>query len=283
LKEGDAVNDFMKPHRVVVGTDDERARDRLRALYAPIVRTNDRLQVMDTRSAELTKYAANAMLATRISFMNELANLAEKVGADIERVRRALGADPRIGPNFLFPGTGFGGSCFPKDLQALRRTADDAGAPLGIVAAADTANTRQKTILVDKMQRHFGDLRGKQICLWGLAFKPGTDDIREAPALAIIERLLEADAKVAAHDPAAMANVKKLYGDRVAVHADMYASATACDALVVVTEWHDFRRPDFERLRSLLRTPIVFDGRNIWDPVELRGLGFTYFGIGRPL
>ncbi len=283
LKEGDAVNDFMKPNRVVVGTDDERAQEQLRALYAPIVRTNDRLQVMDARSAELTKYAANAMLATRISFMNELANLAEKIGADIERVRRALGADPRIGPNFLFPGTGFGGSCFPKDLQALRRTADDAGAPLGIVAAADMANTRQKTILVDKMQRHIGDLRGKQIGVWGLAFKPGTDDIREAPALTIIDRLLATGAKVEAHDPAAMDNVRKRYGDRVALHADMYEAVSGCDALALVTEWHDFRRPNFARLQTLLRAPVLFDGRNIWDPVELRGLGFTYYGIGRPL
>jgi len=283
LKEGDAVNDFMKPNRVVVGSDDERARDRLRALYAPIVRTNDRLQVMDARSAELTKYAANAMLATRISFMNELANLAEKVGADIERVRRALGADPRIGPNFLFPGTGFGGSCFPKDLRALRRTAEDAGAPLGIVAAADAANIRQKTVLVDKMTRHFGELAGKRIGLWGLAFKPGTDDTREAPALAIIDRLLAAGAAVAAHDPAAMENVAKVYGKAVSLHAEMYAAAAGCDALVLVTEWHDFRRPNFERLKSLLRSPVVFDGRNIWDPEELRGLGFTYYAIGRPL
>ena len=283
LKEGDSVNDFMKPNRVVVGTDDERAADLLRALYAPIVRTNDRLQVMDTRSAELTKYAANAMLATRISFMNELANLAEKVGADIERVRRALGADPRIGPNFLFPGTGFGGSCFPKDLQALLRTAHEADEPLGIVAAADEANNRQKTVLVDKMQRHFGDLAGKQFGVWGLAFKPGTDDIREAPALVIIDRLLEAGAKIAAHDPAAMDNVRARYGERVALHADMYDAAEKCDALVLVTEWHDFRRPNFARLKSLLRAPVLFDGRNIWDPAELRGFGFTYYGIGRPL
>jgi UDPglucose 6-dehydrogenase len=283
LKEGDSVNDFMKPNRVVVGTDDERARDLLRALYAPIVRTNDRLQIMDTRSAELTKYAANAMLATRISFMNELANLADQVGADIERVRRALGADPRIGPNFLFPGIGFGGSCFPKDLQALLRTAHDAGEPLGIVAAADAANTRQKTLLVEKMKRHFGELAGKRFGVWGLAFKPGTDDIREAPALVIIDRLLEAGASVAAHDPAAMDNVRARYGERVALHPDMYAAAEKCDALVLVTEWHDFRRPNFARLKSLLRSPVLFDGRNIWDPAELRGLGFAYYGIGRPL
>jgi UDPglucose 6-dehydrogenase len=283
LKEGDSVNDFMKPNRVVVGTDDERGKDLLRALYAPIVRTNDRLLIMDARSAELTKYAANAMLATRISFMNELANLAEQVGADIERVRRALGADPRIGPNFLFPGTGFGGSCFPKDLQALLRTAHDAGEPLGIVAAADAANARQKTVLVEKMKRQFGDLAGKRFCLWGLAFKPGTDDIREAPALVIIDRLLEAGADVAAHDPAAMDNVRARYGERVKLHADMYAAAEKCDALVLVTEWHDFRRPNFARLKSLLRTPVLFDGRNIWDPAELRGLGFAYYGIGRAL
>ena len=281
LKEGDAVSDFMKPDRVIVGADDERARDRMRRLYAPVVRTNDRLQFMDARSAELTKYAANAFLATRISFMNELANLAEKVGADIEKVRRGLGSDPRIGPKFLFPGVGFGGSCFPKDIKALQHTAREAGAPLGIVEAVDRANLRQKTVLVDKLLRHFGDLAGKHVAIWGIAFKPATDDIREAPSLVVIDRLLESGATVAAHDPVAMDSARARYGERVTFCADMYAAARGADALVLVTEWHDFRRPDFSRLKSLMRQPVLFDGRNVWDPAELKALDFVYYGIGR--
>jgi UDPglucose 6-dehydrogenase len=282
LKEGDAVNDFMKPDRVIVGADDDRARELLRRLYAPIVRTNDRLHMMDARSAELTKYAANAMLATRISFMNELANLAEKVGADIEKVRRGIGSDPRIGPKFLFAGTGFGGSCFPKDVKALQQTAREAGAPLAVVEAVDRANDAQKTVLAQKLLRHFGKLDGLRIAVWGISFKPETDDIREAPALALIDRLLEAGARVSAHDPAAMEGARRRYGDRVTLVSGMYDALYEADALVLVTEWHDFRRPDFARVKTLLARPVVFDGRNIWDPEELRALGFTYYGIGRP-
>jgi UDPglucose 6-dehydrogenase len=281
LKEGDAVNDFMKPARVVLGADDERARELLLHLYSPFVRTNDRIHLMDVRSAELTKYAANAMLATRISFMNELALLAEAVGADIERVRKGIGSDPRIGPKFLFPGVGFGGSCFPKDVRALLHTARDAQTKLLVVEAADGANERQKKVLGERIAKHFGELRGLRIAIWGLAFKPDTDDIREAPALVLIEQLLSAGAKVSVFDPVAIDNVRAQLGDRVAYAKDMYEAARDAEALVLVTEWHAFRRPDFERIKQLLKQPIVFDGRNIWIPEELRALGFTYYGIGR--
>jgi UDPglucose 6-dehydrogenase len=285
LKEGDAVNDFMKPDRVIIGTDDARAAETLRHLYAPFVRTNDRVQVMDARSAELTKYAANALLATRISFMNELANLAERVGADIEKVRKGIGSDPRIGPKFLFPGAGFGGSCFPKDLRALIRTAEEAEQPLEIVQAVDRVNHRQKGVLAAKIERHFGGpeaLAGRRVAVWGLAFKPQTDDVREAPALALIDRLLDLGCSVCAHDPVAIENVRARYGEKIDLCHRMYDALEGSEALALVTEWHDFRRPDFERIRDLMRAPVVFDGRNIWDPAELRGLGFTYYGIGRP-
>ena len=281
LKEGDAVNDFMKPDRILIGTDDERARKLLSHLYAPFVRTNDRLQFMDARSAELTKYAANCILATRISFMNEIANLAELLGADVEHVRRGIGADPRIGPKFLFPGVGFGGSCFPKDLHALLHVAGSLGSPLEVVAATERANARQKTILADKIERHFGGVAGRTIAIWGLAFKPKTDDIREAPALALIERLLAAGARVTAHDPAAMPAVRAVLGDRITLAPRMYDALEGADALVLVTEWHEYRRPDFQRIKTLLRQPVLFDGRNIWDPEDVRGHGFTYQGIGR--
>ena len=282
LKEGDAVNDFMKPNRIIVGTDDERAREVLRHLYAPFLRTNDRLQFMDARSAELTKYAANVFLATRISLINELANLAERVGADIEHVRKGLGSDPRIGPKFLFPGVGFGGSCFPKDLKALVHTSREVEMPLEIVAAVDRVNTRQKAILGGKIERHFGEaLAGKTIAIWGLAFKPMTDDIREAPSIELIQRLLAAGVRVTAHDPAAMEGVRDIFGGGVALVPGMYDALEGADALAIVTEWHEFRRPDFGRIKELLREPVVFDGRNIWDPKELRDLGFTYYGIGR--
>ncbi len=283
LKEGDAVNDFMKPNRIIVGTDDERAMEILRHLYAPFLRTNDRLQFMDARSAELTKYAANVFLATRISLMNELANLAERVGADIEHVRKGLGSDPRIGPKFLFPGVGFGGSCFPKDVKALLHTSREVQMPLEIVAAVDGINTRQKAILAAKIAKHFGEaLSSKTVAIWGLAFKPMTDDIREAPSLELIQRLLAAGVRVTAHDPAAMEGVRTLFGDRITLAPGMYEALQGADALALVTEWHEFRRPDFGRINELLREPVVFDGRNIWDPKELRALGFTYYGIGRP-
>jgi len=282
LKEGDAVNDFMKPNRIIVGTDDPRAIEVLRHLYAPFLRTSDRLQVMDARSAELTKYAANALLATRISFMNELANLAERVGADIEEVRKGLGSDPRIGPRFLFPGAGFGGSCFPKDLKALLHTSREAQMPLEIVAAADRVNSRQKAVLAAKIESHYGGaLDGRTIAVWGLAFKPMTNDIREAPAVELIQRLLAAGARVRAHDPAALDDARALFGDRVALVPEMYEALEGADGLALVTEWHQFRRPDFGRIKKLLRAPVVFDGRNVWDPRELRELGFTYYGIGR--
>jgi UDPglucose 6-dehydrogenase len=281
LKEGDAVNDFLKPDRVLIGTDDDRARELLRNLYAPFVRTNDRIHVMDARSAELSKYAANAMLAVRISFMNEIANLAERLGADVEHVRRGIGADPRIGPKFLFPGIGYGGSCFPKDVKALLHTAARAEAPLEVVAAVDRVNNRQKGILAAKMEKQLGDLTGRTVAVWGLSFKPNTDDIREAPAITLIDRLLGAGAIVAAYDPVARDNVRAVYGDKVRLAEKMYDALDGADALALVTEWHEFRRPDFGRMKKLMKTPCVFDGRNIWDPEELRRLGFTYQGIGR--
>ncbi|MDB4969008.1 MAG: rkpK [Myxococcales bacterium] len=284
LKEGDAINDFMKPNRVILGSDDERAREILRQLYAPFTRTNDRLQCMDPASAELAKYANNAMLAVRISFMNELALLAEKLGADIEQVRLALGADPRIGAKFLYAGAGYGGSCFPKDLKALLHTAELQESSLELVAAAERVNERQKQVLGEKIARHFeatGGVAGKAIAVWGLAFKPGTDDLREAPATVLIAALLAAGAKVMAHDPVAGDNARALWGERVTLAPSMYHAAEGADALVLVTEWHELRRPDFVRLRALMRAPVLFDGRNVWDAAEVRSLGFTYHGIGR--
>ncbi|HWO24301.1 MAG TPA: UDP-glucose/GDP-mannose dehydrogenase family protein [Kofleriaceae bacterium] len=283
LKEGDAVNDFMKPARVIIGTNDDHALDVLRRLYTGFLRTSDRIQVMDLRSAELTKYAANAMLATRISFMNELAALADKVGADIEKVRKGVGSDPRIGPKFLFPGVGFGGSCFPKDLRALRDMGRGTGVALGIVEATVEANERQKRGFAARIAEHFGGaLAGKRIAIWGLAFKPETDDIREAPALDVIAHLRAAGAAVVGFDPIASDNVRALLGDAIELASDPYAAAEGADAVVLITEWHELRQPDFARLRQLVRTPVLFDGRNVWDPIEARHKGFTYVGIGRP-
>ncbi|RMH43295.1 MAG: UDP-glucose/GDP-mannose dehydrogenase family protein [Deltaproteobacteria bacterium] len=286
LKEGDAVNDFMKPARVIVGCDDERGIATLRNLYAPFVRTNDRILVTDVQSAELAKYAANAMLATRISFMNELALLAEAVGADIEAVRRGIGSDPRIGPKFLFPGPGFGGSCFPKDIRALAHTARGYGVELSVVEAADRANERQKRVLGARIRERIGGdggtLTGKRIAVWGLAFKPETDDVRESPALALIDDLLAAGAAVTAYDPQAIDTARRELGDRVTYAPDMYAAVEGADALALVTEWKVFRRPDFSRVAAAMRTRAVFDGRNVWNPAELAGLGFAYYGIGRP-
>jgi UDPglucose 6-dehydrogenase len=282
LKEGDAVNDFMKPDRVVLGVDDERAGQTLRALYAPFVRTNDRIMVMDVRSAELTKYASNAMLAVRISFMNELALLAERVNADIEKVRKAVGADPRIGPKFLFPGPGFGGSCFPKDIRALAHTARLAGMNLEVVEASDRANQRQKKVLGARVRDFFGgNLAGKRIAVWGLAFKPETDDIREAPALTVIADLREAGAHVVGFDPVAMPAIKAQIGDAIELAATEYAAVDRADALVLITEWKQFRGADFRKVKAVMAQPNVFDGRNIWDPAALRALGFNYHGIGR--
>jgi UDPglucose 6-dehydrogenase len=282
LKEGDAVNDFMKPARVLIGSNDTRAIAVLRNLYSPFVRTNDRIQIMDPRSAELTKYAANAMLATRISFMNELALLCERVGADIEKVRRGVGSDPRIGAKFLFPGPGYGGSCFPKDLRALLRTANEAQMELWITGAAERVNERQKQVLGAKVKAHFGkSLAGKRIAVWGLAFKPETDDVRESPALVLIDELLAAGASVSAYDPQAISTTRKQLGDRIEYGTGMYETAEKADALVLVTEWKAFRRPDFKRLRKIMKTPVLFDGRNVWSPEELAQIGFTYQGIGR--
>jgi len=282
LKEGDAVSDFMKPDRVIVGAEDKRAIDCLRSLYAPFTRTSDRMLVMDRRSAELTKYAANSMLATRISFMNDLANLCEILGCDIELVRKGMGTDARIGPKFLYAGPGFGGSCFPKDLRACITTGREVGYDLKILDAVVDVNERQKRVLGDKVLKHFGvNMSGKRIALWGLAFKPGTDDIREAPALVLIEQLLAAGAEVVATDPVAMPAVRKQLGDRIRFEESNYAAADGADALVLVTEWNEFRRPSFERLKQVMRQPVIFDGRNIWNPPELRAAGFTYTGIGR--
>jgi UDPglucose 6-dehydrogenase len=283
LKEGDAVNDFLKPSRVIIGVDDPRAADTLRDAYAGIMRTGDRLQVMDIRSAELTKYAANAMLATRISFMNELARLAELVGADIEAIRKGIGSDPRIGNKFLFAGAGFGGSCFPKDLRALLHTARGVDAPLGVVDAVERANERQKRVLGERVLAHFGGhLDGKRIALWGLAFKPETDDIRESPALTLIDQLRHGGATIVGYDPVAGPNIRAQLGDAIELVDEPYAATVHADALVLVTEWHELRHPDLETLKSKMRTLALFDGRNVWSPADCRKAGFAYYGIGRP-
>ena len=284
LKEGAAVDDFMKPDRIIIGTDDERATTLLRTLYAPFQRNHDRLLAMDIRSAELAKYAANAMLATRISFMNELAILAEKLGADIEQVRHGIGADPRIGYHFLYAGCGYGGSCFPKDVQALRRTAQENGIPLRVLDAVEEANEAQKSVLIEKIKARFGsDLTGRHFAFWGLAFKPNTDDMREAPARTMIEALWAMGATVAAHDPAAMHETRAIYGERAdLVLADNPMDALqGADALLVVTEWKAFRSPNFAAMKERLKTPVVFDGRNLYDPATMRAEGFEYFAIGR--
>ena len=284
LKEGSAVQDFMRPDRVVVGADDAQAAQLMRQLYAPFMRNRDRFILMDIRSAEFTKYAANAMLATRISFMNELALLAEKLGADIEQVRTGMGTDPRIGTHFLYAGTGYGGSCFPKDVKALVHTAQEAGQALRILQAVQAVNERQKQVLVDKIVARFGpDLRGRRFALWGLAFKPGTDDMREAPSLTIIEHLLARGAEVAAYDPVAMDQARRVLGERPGLHLVGQAEAAleGADALVIVTEWKEFRSPDFAHLAATLRQPVVFDGRNLFEPADMQALGLEYHAIGR--
>jgi len=284
LKEGAAVEDFMRPDRIVVGSDDERATQVMRNLYAPFQRSHERVIVMDVRSAELTKYAANAMLATRISFMNELANLAERLGADIECVRRGIGADPRIGYHFLYPGVGYGGSCFPKDVQALMRTAGEAGTKLLILDAVEQANNLQKQVLGAKILKRFGaDLKGLNFALWGLAFKPNTDDLREAPSRVLLADLLARGASVTAYDPVAMPEAREIYKaeSRVRFAASPMAALEGADALAIVTEWKEFRSPDFQRMRTVLRTPAIFDGRNLYDPAEVRKHGLEYYPIGR--
>ncbi len=284
LKEGAAIADFMKPDRVVVGTDNPRTTELLRALYEPFTRNHDRLIVMDIRSSELTKYAANAMLATKISFMNELANIAERVGADIEKVRIGIGSDPRIGYSFIYPGTGYGGSCFPKDVQALIRSAHEAGHEPQILDAVEAVNARQKEVLFHKMHAHFaGALRGRSIALWGLAFKPNTDDMREAPAVTLIELLLQAGATVRAYDPVAGSEAQRLFKERAGftLAKSAYEAADGADALAIVTEWQEFRSPDFERLKQILKAPVIFDGRNLYDPGMVARFGLSYYAIGR--
>ncbi|MBB3291947.1 UDPglucose 6-dehydrogenase [Mitsuaria sp. BK045] len=284
LKEGAAIEDFMKPDRIVVGSDDEQATLMMRALYAPFTRSHDRLFVMDVRSAEFTKYAANAMLATRISFMNELALLAEKVGADIELVRRGIGSDPRIGYQFLYAGAGYGGSCFPKDVKALVRTGREYDQELKVLNAVEEANDRQKLVLVDKIVARFGqDLAGKRFALWGLAFKPNTDDMREAPSLVIIEELVKRGAAIAAYDPVAMSEASKLLAQVQGVSFCERAEHALADsdALVIVTEWKEFRTPDFDRIKSELKQPVVFDGRNLYEPALMSTLGIEHHAIGR--
>ncbi len=284
LKEGAAVGDFMKPDRVVIGTDNPRVAELLRHLYEPFTRQNDRFIIMDVRSAELTKYAANAMLATKISFMNELSQIAERVGADIERVRQGIGSDSRIGYSFIFPGTGYGGSCFPKDVQALLRSAQNVGYEPKILAAVEAVNDRQKSLMVRKIQKVLGNkLAGRHFAMWGLAFKPNTDDMREAPSRVIMEALWEAGATVAVHDPVAMPEARRLYGNRkdLTLADDPQAALKGADALIIVTEWQLFRSPDFDEIKAALKEPLIFDGRNLYDPALMKSFGIRYFAVGR--
>src|SRR4051812_4092191 len=284
LKEGAAIEDFMRPDRVVVGTDNPRVTELLRALYDPFTRSREKLIIMDLRSAELTKYAANAMLATKISFMNELANLAERFGADIEKVRVGIGSDPRIGYHFIYPGVGYGGSCFPKDVQALARSARTAGYEAKLLDSVETVNKAQKQVLFDKVSRHFGgDLKDKTFAIWGLAFKPGTDDMREAPSRVLLEQLWKAGAKARAFDPAAMKETRRIFGERADLVLCNRARETleGADALVIVTEWKEFRSPDFDYLKKQLKSPVIFDGRNLYDPGIMKKRGFQYYAIGR--
>jgi UDPglucose 6-dehydrogenase len=282
LKEGAAVNDFMKPDRIVVGTRSPKALALMQDLYAPYIRTGNPLIVMDERSSELTKYACNSFLAAKVSFMNEVANLCEYVGADIDLVRKGMGADPRIGPQFLFSGIGYGGSCFPKDINALLHTSRSNHHTFRILTAVELVNQEQKKVMVGKIRRHFrNELKGKTVTLWGLAFKPNTDDIREAPALTIIDGLLQEGVALRVHDPEALPEVERRYGNQLKYFENNYEALKGADAMVLVTEWNEFRRPDFERMKTIMRQPVIFDGRNIYDPSKLRAKGFTYYGIGR--
>jgi len=282
LKEGSAVEDFLKPERIVIGTSTERAADIMRKLYQPFLLNNHPIYFMDIASSEITKYAANAMLATRISFMNEIANLCDILGADVNQVRKGIGSDSRIGNKFLYPGTGYGGSCFPKDVKALVRTASDYGYELNVVKAVEKANDHQKTILFGKILKHFGnDLSKLTISIWGLAFKPQTDDIREASAITLIGMLLEKGIRIIAYDPAAMNETRKLLGNKISYAADQYEAVKNCDALAIMTEWAEFRIPDLQKMAETMKQKVIFDGRNIYDPAEIRQAGFSYYGIGR--
>jgi UDPglucose 6-dehydrogenase len=282
MKEGAAIDDFMKPDRVVIGATSTRAVEIMRELYEPFVRTGNPILVMDNASAEMTKYAANALLATRISFMNEIANLCERVGADVDQVRRGIGYDRRIGHHFLFPGVGYGGSCFPKDVKAVIHTAHEQGMEFPLLNAVEDVNEAQKRRLVEKVVHEFGaDLRGLRFAIWGLAFKPRTDDMREAPSITIVEGLLARGATLAVHDPEALGEARRLFGERVTHHRLNYDALAGADAVLIVTEWNEFRRPDFPRMKKLMRRPVIFDGRNVYEPEVMREHGFTYFPIGR--
>jgi UDPglucose 6-dehydrogenase len=282
LKQGAAVEDFMKPDRIIVGADDDRTAEILRDLYAPFVRTGSPVLIVNIRTAEMLKYAANAFLAARISFMNEIANLCEQVGANVDMIRKGLASDSRIGPAFLFPGVGFGGSCFPKDIRALIDTGRQHQYDMKILEAVDAVNQNQPQRFIEKVRAHFtGNLRDKQLGIWGLAFKPRTNDMRDAPSIKIIESLLSDGARISAYDPEAMGEAKRLFGERIQLASSNYGAAEGADALLIVTEWQAFRNPNFERMKTIMRNPVIFDGRNIYDPVQLRQLGFTYYSVGR--
>ena len=287
LKEGAAIDDFMKPDRVVIGVDNVRTAEIMKELYSPFMRRTNRLIVMDVKSAEMTKYAANAMLATRISFMNQIATLCERMGADVSAVREGIGSDSRIGYDFLFPGVGYGGSCFPKDVKALVKTAEENDYDFVILKAVEEANDRQKLVITDRILSYFGGsdterpLAGKSFAIWGLSFKPRTDDMREAPSVVIINRLLELGAVIKAHDPEAIKEAKKIFGDRISYSFQQYDILSGSDALVIVTEWNEYRTPDFDTIKESLNTPVIFDGRNLFEPKRMAYLGFTYYSIGR--
>ena len=284
LKEGVAVDDFLRPDRIVIGTSSEKAKEIMGRLYEPFVRQGNAVYFMDEKSAEMTKYAANSYLATRITFMNEIANLCEKVGADIDHVRKGIGSDKRIGKKFIFAGVGYGGSCFPKDVQALHKTANENDYGFEMLDSVMKVNDRQKFVLADKIKNYFGEsIKGKKIAIWGLAFKPNTDDIREAPALYIINELLEAEAKISAFDPEAIENIREIYGDKIELCTNEYDVIQDADALAIITEWSLFRSPDFDKLKSLLKNKIIFDGRNLYNPENMKKLGFYYSSIGRVL
>jgi UDPglucose 6-dehydrogenase len=281
LKQGAAVDDFMKPDRVVIGAEDPRGAELMETLYRPYTRTGAPIMIMDCASAELCKYAANALLATRISFMNEIANVCELFGADVDRVRQAVGSDRRIGTSFLFPGVGYGGSCFPKDVKALVRFSGEKKYDFKLLKAVEAVNEQQKRSMIKRLEAHFGSLKGKTIAIWGLAFKPKTDDMREAPAIVIINALLERGAKVQAYDPEAQRVARGIFGNKIAYASKSYDALKGADALIIVTEWHEFREPDFARMRKLMRSPVIFDGRNIYEPQQMKAHGFTYSSIGR--